>query len=204
MNNSITKNPVKIIIIFFSLLLTNSQAFSQTDSQTDASSESPKKWGIETELVQPFLPNVGIIRINATRTITKPESKFKGDLLVGMYIRPNVKHDVVEKINEYMLMVGYRQYFWKGLHVEAKANVGYAWGTKNLFDGKDYETSTIFWEANLGYKFTVPNKPKSSLYLIPQFGMIGNAKGENTVNIGPRGGKPDTFIQGGLTIGVNL
>jgi hypothetical protein len=180
------------------LLLLSSNAFSQTSTNIQ------KKWGLETELVQPFLPTVNIIRIQATRTISKPESKMKGDLIFGMYIRPNVKHDVVEKINEYMFAIGYRQYFWKGLHLEAKANIGYAWGTKNLFDGKDYETSTIFWEANIGYKFRLTNKVKSSLYLIPQFGAIGNAKGENTVNIGPRGGKPDTFIQGGLIVGVNF
>lgn len=180
------------------ILLCSSKAFSQT------SSDSPKKWGLETELVQPFLPTVNIVRLQATRTLTKPESKMKGDLLLGMYIRPNVKHDVVEKINEYMLILGYRQYFWKGLHLEAKANVGYAWGTKNLIDGKDYETSTIFWESNLGYKFNLTNKTKNSLYLIPQFGVLGNAKGENKVNIGPRGGKPDTFIQGSLIVGINF
>ena len=180
------------------LLLSGSQAFSQI------SSDSPKKWGLETELVQPFLPTVNIVRLQATRTLTKPESKMKGDLLFGMYIRPNIKHDVVEKINEYMLILGYRQYFWKGLHLEAKANVGYAWGTKNLIDGKDYETSTVFWESNLGYKFNLTNKTKSSLYVIPQFGVIGNAKGENTTNIGPRGGKPDTFIQGSLIVGINF
>lgn len=180
------------------LLLCSSQAFSQKDS------ESPKKWGLETELIQPFLPEVGIIRLTATYTTTSEKNKMKGNLLFGMYIRPNVKHDVVEKINEYMLVLGYRQYFWKGLHLEAKVNVGYAWGTKNLIDGKDYETSTIFWESNLGYKFKLTNKTNSSLYLIPQFGVIGNAKGENTVNIGPRGGKPDTFIQGSLIVGVNF
>jgi hypothetical protein len=147
---------------------------------------------------------VGIIRFNATRTITSVQQKNKGDLLLGMYIRPNVKHDVVEKINEYMLVIGYRQYFLKGLHLEAKMNTGYAWGTRNLFDGKDYETATLFWETNLGYKIKLTNKEKSSFYIIPQFGVIGNARGNNTTNIGPRGGKADTFIQGGLTIGFNL
>lgn len=187
-----------IQILSVLLLLISSQAFSQTSTDTS------KKWGIETELIQPFLPNVGIIRFTATRTISSVNSKMKGDLLLGMYIRPNVKHDVVEKINEYMLVLGYRQYFWKGLHLEGKANVGYAWGTKNLIDGKDYETSTIFLESNLGYKFNISNKTKSSLYLIPQFGVISNAKGKNTVNIGPRGGKSDTFIQGSLIFGVNF
>jgi hypothetical protein len=189
----------KISVIIVTMLLLNSKSFSQSTSGSNS-----KKWGIETELVQPFLPNVGIIRFTATRTITASQSKMKGDLLFGMYLRPNVKHDVVEKINEYMLIVGYRQYFWKGLHLEGRANIGYAWGTKNLFDGKDYETSTVFWESNVGYKFNVTNKSKTSLYLIPQLGVIGNAKGVNTVNIGPRGGKADTFIQGGLVIGFNF
>jgi hypothetical protein len=189
-------NSIKILLV--SLLLTGGKAFSQS------STVIPKKWGIETDLIQPFLPEVGIIRLTATRTITSSQSKMKGDLLLGMYIRPNVKHDVVQKINEYMFVLGYRQYFWKGLHLEGKANMGYAWGTKNLIDGKDYETATLFWETNVGYKFKLTNKSKSSLYLIPQFGAIGNARGENTVNIGPRGGKPDTFIQGSLIIGFNF
>ena len=187
---------IKVLSVM--LLLISGKAFSQT------STESPKKWGIETELIQPFLPNVGIIRLTATRTISSAKSKMKGDLLLGMYIRPNVKHDVVEKINEYMLVLGYRQYFWKGLYLEGKANVGYAWGTRNLIDGKDYETSTVFWESNLGYKFNVTNKTKTSFYLIPQFGVLGNAKGNNTINIGPRGGKSDTFVQGSLVFGVNF
>ncbi len=185
-------------VLSLTLLFISGKTFAQTNT------ENFKKWGVETDLVQPILPEVGIIRITATRRITSDKSKMKGDLLLGVYIRPNVKHDVVEKINEYMMLAGYRQYFWKGLHLEAKANIGYAWGTKNLIDGKDYETSTIFWESNLGYKFKLTNKTKSSLYLIPQFGVIGNAKGENTVNIGPRGGKPDTFIQGSLLFGFNF
>ena len=46
-----------IQILSVLLLLYSSQAFSQI------STDSPKKWGIETELIQPFLPNVGIMDI---------------------------------------------------------------------------------------------------------------------------------------------
>jgi hypothetical protein len=188
----------KISFAVATLLLLNSKSFAQT------STDNSKKWGIETELVQPLLPNVGIIRIQATRTLTSPAKKNKGDLIFGAYLRPNVKHDVVEKINEYMLILGYRQYFWKGLHLEAKMNSGYAWGTRNLIDGKDYETSTFFYESNLGYKLDFAKKKNSNFYAIAQFGVIGNAKGNNTVNIGPRGGKADVFPQGNLIIGVNF
>ncbi|MFM2269345.1 MAG: hypothetical protein RL757_2786 [Bacteroidota bacterium] len=189
------KKVVQILTV--AILLFQGKVIAQNNSST------PQKWGIETELVQPFLPTVGIVRLQGSYTVTAPE-KRQGDLLFGAYIRPNTKHDVVEKINEYMVILGYRQYFWKGLHVEAKANIGYAWGTKNLIDGKDYETATLFWETNVGYKFKLTNKTTNSLYVIPQFGVLGNARGPSTVNIGPRGGKPDTFIQGGLTIGINF
>ncbi len=187
-----------IQILGAAFLLLSSKSFSQTI-------ETPKKkWGIESEFVQPFLSTVQIVRIQGTRSLTSPDKKLRADLLFGGYIRPNVKHDVVEKINEYMVILGYRQYFWKGLHLEAKSNLGYAWGTRNLIDNKDYETITWFWEANLGYKFDFMKKKNYNLYVIPQFGALGNARGNNTRNIGPRGGKPDTFIQGNLMVGVNF
>ena len=181
-------------IVVATVLLLSNQVFAQNTTTL------AKKWGIETELVQPFLPTIQIIRIQVTRTLTSPNASRKGDLILGIYIRPNVKHDVVEKINEYMAVVGYRQYFWKGLHLEAKSNMGYAWGTKNLVDGKDYNTPTWFWEANAGYKFEFSKKAKTIFYLIPQFGGIGNLIGD----IGPRDGKPDIFIQGNLLLGVNF
>jgi hypothetical protein len=186
------KKSLRILVVL--LLLSGSKVFAQL------SSSIPKKWGIETELIQPFLPNVGIIRLQATYTLTSPESKMKGDLLLGAYIRPNVKHDIVEKINEYLLVVGYRQYFWKGLHAEAKSNLGYAWGTKNLIDGKDYNNPSLFWEANAGYKFDFAKKQNTNLYAIAQFGILSSI----SANIGPRGGKSDTFIQGNLLVGINF
>jgi hypothetical protein len=182
-----------IQILFVLVLLFAAKTTAQINDATY------KKWGIEAEFVQPFLPTVNIARIQATYTLTAPQ-KRRGDLLIGAYIRPNIKHDVVEKINEYMVAVGYRQYFWKGLHLEGKSNMGYAWGTKNLFDGKDYNTPTWFWEANAGYKFDFAKKVKTNLYAIAQFGAIGNI----VADIGPRGGKPDNFIQGSLLIGINF
>jgi hypothetical protein len=179
---------------FIILLLLSNKIFAQLTTDT------PKKWGIETELIQPFLPNVGIIRLQATYTLTSPEKKMKGDFLLGAYIRPNVKHDIVETINEYLLITGYRQYFWKGLHAEAKSNIGYAWGTKNLIDGKDYNNFSWFWEANAGYKFDFVKKENANIYAIAQFGVLSKI----SADIGPRGGKSDTFPQGNLVVGINF
>jgi len=187
-----------ITLMMFSLLVLANNAYSQSNL------EKAKVWGVEADLIQPFLPEIGIIKLNVLRRVTSQEIKMKGDILVGMYLRSNVKHDVVEKINEYMLTVGYRQYFWKELHLESKVNVGYAWGTRNLIDGKNYETTTLFWESNLGYKIDLMSNKKSRLYLLPQFGYLANAQSPKRDNIGPRGGKPDAFIQGHLMLGINF
>jgi hypothetical protein len=186
------KMKIKFLLIISVLSILHSAIIAQ-NNQT-------KKWGIETELIQPFLPTINIVRIQATRIITESQQSRKDALLLGAYIRPNIKHDVVEKIDEYMAVVGYRQFFWKGLHLEAKSNMGYAMGTKNLVDGKNYETATWFWETNVGYKMDLVKKQKINYYAIAQFGGIGNLYAD----IGPRGGKPDNFMQGNLLIGINF
>jgi hypothetical protein len=181
-------------ILVLALMLHNVEANAQTNTSTT------KKWGIETEIAQPFIQYVNIFRIQATKTITSLQKKNKGDLLLGAYIRPNVKHDIVEKINEYLLMVGYRQYFWKGLHAEARSNLGYAWGKKNKFDGKDYNNLSWFWEANAGYKFDFAKRSNYNFYVIPQIGILSSISS----NIGPRGGEADTFPQANVVIGINF
>jgi hypothetical protein len=184
---------VSILLFGFQALLIRNIVVAQIPA------EKAYKWGFETELVQPFIPTVHIARVQATYTLSAPE-KRRGDLIMGAYIRPNVKHDVVEKISEYMASIGYRQYLWKGFNLEGKSNMGYAWGKKNLLDGKDYNTPTWFWESNIGYKFDFLKKQNFSYYAIAQFGALGNI----VADIGPRGGKPDTFLQGSLLAGINF
>ncbi len=185
----------KIFQILFAIL-----ALYNSNSLVAQTTNPLPKWGLETELIQPFLPDVGIFRLQATLRLTGDEQRSEGDLLLGTYLRPNVKHDIVEKINEYLLITGYRQYLWKGLHLEGKSNIGYAWGTKNRIDGKDYNNFSWFWEANLGYKVNFAQTTHSNLYVIGQFGGIGSI----TSNIGPRGGEGDIFPQGNLLIGINF
>lgn len=176
----------KKILCLCALLWIGAQALSQNSDSLS------KRWALETELIQPFIPTVHIFHVQAAYKFPAIHS----DLLIGAYIRPNVKHDVVEKINEYMFFIGYRQYLWKGLHLEAKSNMGYAWGTKNLVDGKDYNTPTWFWEANVGYQIALGKR----FYCIPQAGILSKI----IADIGPRNGKPDTFPNVNLIVGFKL
>ena len=170
-----------------------------TFAQSDSNLSSPiKKWSIEIELVQPFIPTVQIWSIQATRNLFNKGAQ-KGEFVLGAYIRPNVKHDVVAQIDEYMLYTAYRHYFWKGLHIEAGMNTGYYWGKKNLVDGKDYEGVALFWESNIGYKLNLGKTKR--FFVNPQFGFLGTM---GIADIGPRQGKPDNFVQGNLLIGVNF
>ena len=163
--------------------------------------KEPYKWGIETELIAPFLPEVGIITVKATRTIYQNASgTMHGDLLLGIYARPNVAHDIVETIDEYLLTVGYRQYFYKGLHAEAQLDGGYAWGKNNKIDGKDYNNFALLGEINLGYTFTISSNQKPRFYILPQAGVLSGL----STDIGPRGGKSDTFFQGKLIVGYRF
>jgi hypothetical protein len=176
-----------LALIFFTVFGSHAQSVTP---------QKRSKWGLEVETFQPFYPTVHILRIQTTYTLTDESSKLRGDLILGGYLRPNVKHDVVEKINEYLLATGYRQYLWRGFHLEGKSNLGYAWGTKNLIDGKDYNNLSWFWEANTGYTFRLGNR----FYCAAQFGILSKIMAD----IGPRGGKPDTFLHGNLLLGIRL
>lgn len=166
------------------------------------------KWGIEVEAVQPWIPTVNIFRIRGTRTLWGTADGLRGDVMLGAYLRPGIKHDVLQYINEYQISAGYRQYVWRGLHAEAGLDAGAAWGT-NKFDGKRYTTPTLFLNANIGYRFGffepggIVSHRRSSVgfYVIPQFGVLA---GLGVADIGPRDGKPDVFLQGNLLLGVSL
>jgi hypothetical protein len=166
----------------------------------------PNLWSAETELVQPLLPNIGILRFRVTRVVWGSADGPRGDLVLGLYIRPNVKHDILERIHEYMGTAGYRQYVWKGAHIEGLVNVGAAWGT-NQFDNKRYETASVFAEANIGYRFAFrepggfgAKRDSVGFFVTPQFGVITTV---GIADIGPRNGKADTFLQGALFIGAS-
>jgi len=178
----------------FSLILVSVILALSLQAQID----NPFRWSFEAELIQPFVPTVEIFNIQATRTIFE-NTKQKGELVIGAYIRPNVEHDVVEEIDEHMLYVAYRHFLWRGFHAEAGMNTGYYWGWKNLVDGRDYEGIGMYWEANIGYKWNVG---KSNRFFVnPQFGAVGTM---GLSDIGPRNGKTDNFVQGNLFLGVNF
>jgi hypothetical protein len=155
-------------------------------------------WSLEVELVQPFVPTVHIFTVRASRAVWGSDDGLRGDLVLGAFLRPNVEHDVVEEIDEYLGTVGYRQFLWRGLHLEVQLDAGYVWGTNNLVDGKDYANFTLLGEVHAGYRFVFGPGDDWGLVVNPQFGVIHGL----VTDIGPRDGKPDTFFSGKLNVGV--
>ena len=166
------------------------------------------RWSVEVELIQPFIPTVNIMRARFTRTLWGRSGKIRGDFLAGVYVRPNIRHDVVYRISEYMGTVGYRQYFWRGLHLETLLNAGAAWGT-NRVDNEFYRTPTLFGEVNAGYRFgfyepggfLADRAGKVGFFFTLQAGTIFTL---GISDIGPRNGKPDIFAQGNLLTGISF
>ncbi len=173
-----------------------------------SSSEGSHRLGVEIDLVQPFIPTVHIIRPKLTWTMWGASGAHRGDLIVGAFIRPHIEHDIVETIDEYMGSLGYRHYFWRGLHLETIVSAGAAWGT-NRFDGKDYTTFALFMDVNAGYRigffepggFLYDGDETVGLYAIAQGGIIFSL---GVADIGPRDGKPDYFPQGAFIVGVSF
>jgi hypothetical protein len=198
------------------------------------------QWAVETELIQPFIPTVRIMQLRITRRVwgptwSEPSAGLgarsssdpanawargshdsvdpHGDIVVGVYGRPNINHDVLESISEYMAEVGYRHYFWRGLHAEALLFAGKAWGT-NKFDKKHYSTPSLFASTNVGYRldFLEPGGLYADragavgFYAAAQFGVLTSLGylGLDVNDIGPRNGKPDWFIQGNLLVGASF
>jgi len=168
----------------------------------------PHRFGVELNTVQPFIPTVNIIRPKLTWTIFGEPGGFRGDAIVGAYIRPHIEHDILFTIDEYMGTLGYRQYFWRGLHLETMLSAGAAWGT-NRYDGEAYDTPTLFMDVNAGYRFGFfepggfahDGTESVGFFVTLQGGTIFSL---GVSDIGPRNGKPDYFAQGDLLLGVSF
>ena len=163
----------------------------------DAPWQQPRL-GIEVETIWPFLPGTHTVTIKVTGAVFRT-NWFAGEVVGGVYLRPNVAHHVVEEIDEYMGTVGWRQYLWRGLHFETLLHLGWARGTNNLIDGKTYEDVSFMTEVNIGYRLDFIKPKPVGLFTISQGGFIAGLY----TNIGPRDGV-DLFPTGKFLVGVSF
>jgi hypothetical protein len=121
------------------------------------------RWSVETSLT---FPTARIYMAKASYRASK-----KIDLGVGVAFQnwENVETAPRGQSNAWTLLVSYRQYLWRGLHVEAEL-----WPAHNRFesyvDGLTYSGLEMWAEYKVGYVFHLSPR----LHVIPQPG-IGHA-----------------------------
>ena len=142
------------------------QAYSQK-SKTDSTTAPKKYWSVEASVVWPIYP--GIYKINFVRQLWEKKT-FKGELGLSFNFQPSRHSDTEGDFSEEFVNVFYRQYFWKGFHVEIDNNVAYGRLTNWQNTGKNYESYAIFHDFLGGYRFELLKKQKVGLSIIPQAG----------------------------------
>ena len=169
-------------------------------AQTTENPSSEKPWGAEFNVVWPFVPGVEIYTAKATRTIWT-KRKSHGDITFGLLVRPGTTDDEnAEEFSEFGLNIGYRHYFWRGLHAELALYPSFVREVNNKIDGQDYEGFAMTTEFYTGYRFDVLKRTTYSLYLMPQAGI-----GYNVVsNLGPETEENAPFPTLNLQIGISF
>ncbi len=74
------------------------------------------------------------------------------------------------RFSDLSLASGYRQYFWRGLHVEFSQTTGLGTLENHVSTGEDYRSFDWLVTGYVGYKFNFAN---NRWYILPQFGVAG-------------------------------
>ena len=129
------------------------------------SEQKEKKYGLETDILWPFL--VQTTRTHFTIKLWQ-KGHFRGDVYAGVNIDFPRNRETEGRFADYSLATGYRQYFWKGLHLEFSQTTGLGVLQNHVKTGKTYQSFDWLITGYAGYKFEFSQK---RMYIIPQFGV---------------------------------
>ena len=133
-----------------------------------AQSESTEsKFGLETDILWPFI--VQTTRTHFTIKLWQ-KGNLRGDVYAGVNIDFPRDRETEGRFADYSLATGYRQYFWKGLHLEFSQTTGLGVLENHVTTEKTYNSFDWLMSGYVGYKFEFAEK---KLYAIPQFGVAG-------------------------------
>ena len=145
-----------LLIGLVSMLTVN--AFAQSDSKESI-------FGLETDILWPFL--VQTTRTHFTMKLWQ-KGNLRGDLYVGVNIDFPRDRETEGRFADYSIATGYRQYFWKGLHLEFSQTTGLGVLQNHVTTGKTYNSFDWLVSGYIGYKYEFAKK---KLYVLPQFGI---------------------------------
>ena len=149
---------MKALLVLGVLGMLATPNFAQTES-----SASP--YSVETDILWPFFP--GLTRTQMSVTLWE-NGDLRGDLLVGVNVLFPNDRETEGRFADYSIVTGYRQYLWKGLHVEYSQTTGLGVLKNHVSTGKTYESFDWAATGYIGYKFEFAD---NKFYIIPQFGV---------------------------------
>lgn len=156
----------KSIILLLAVIFVNT-AIAQDKERADDFLKS----AVEIDALWPFYP--GTLRAHYTRTLWQ-----KGDLLLGVNIDFPVNRDTEGRFADYSIASGYRQYFWKGFHVEFNQTTGLGVLENHVSTGETYRGFDWLISGYIGYKFDVAKNSIFYLNLELQVWFINQIHGQ--------------------------
>ncbi len=123
------------------------------------------RYAIETDILWPFFP--GATRTHVTVKLWQ-KGDMRGDIYGGISIDFPQERATEGRFTDYSIASGYRQYFWKGLHLEYCQTTGMGVLQNHVTTGKNYKSFDWLVTGYIGYKFEFAKK---KLYILPQFGV---------------------------------
>ena len=128
---------------------------------TASTARAEPEWGAEVNVLSPFVPG-GLFEARVTRVIWE-----HGELLIGAHSDfSNTWRDKEGDRSDVGPQFGYRQYIWRGLHVQAYLNAEYATVHNDLADGMDHSSFALFGGAQAGYRYDLDER----FYVMAQAG----------------------------------
>lgn len=148
----------KSLFILGIVTLITTSSFAQTE-------QKGSKYAIETDILWPFL-----VQTTRTHFIIKlwEKGNLRGDVYVGLNIDFPRDRATEGRFADYSIASGYRQYFWKGLHIEFSQTTGLGVLENHVTTGETYNSFDWLGTGYVGYKFEFAKK---KLYILPQFGI---------------------------------
>ena len=135
-----------------------------TDSKAQTVEKS-SRYSLETDVLWPFFP--GATRTHFLLTFWQ-KGHLRGDIYAGIHADLPRNRETEGRFADYSIASGYRQYLWKGLHLEFSQTTGLGVLQNHVTTGKTYNSFDWLATGYLGYKFEFA---RTKCYILPQFGI---------------------------------
>lgn len=133
--------------------MVSASSVSASGAAEQVEAKPPKQpLSLELNLAWPFL---GISEARLLVPLYEA-SELRGKLVTGIHLDfMQLGRETQGQFRNYAVKLGYRQYFWRGLHAELASNLGWVHLTNNPVSGGDYDALGLSGWLHVGYEWTL-------------------------------------------------